>query len=118
MEQKVIGTIVSIKGKCVMGHKVGDTFELSATSADGLCGEFYHSIYAYVVMMEYGGGFPDDIDDEWPGLNPEFICVDAYNQARIQLRLEGAPEERNPLYTKKEVERDIKMWKEILKNEK
>jgi uncharacterized repeat protein (TIGR04076 family) len=95
---KIIGTIVSVKRHCWMGQKVGDTFELSGNKTGGLCGHLYHTIYPYLIMLEYGGGFPDDVANDWPGDRPEFICPDVHNQVRIQLRREGTEEGRHPLY--------------------
>lgn len=33
---KIIGTIVSVKGRCWMGQKVGGTFELSGDKTNGM----------------------------------------------------------------------------------
>jgi uncharacterized repeat protein (TIGR04076 family) len=112
----IVGTIVGVKGRCWMGQKVGDTFELDGTVTGGLCGHLYHSIYPYLIMLEYGGSFPDDVADEWPGDRPEFVCPDAYNQVRIQLRRADTPEGRHPLYIK-EMERDEKQWRRKLAKE-
>jgi len=95
---KIIGTIMSVKGRCWMGQKAGDAFELSGNKTGGLCGHLFHTIYPYLIMLEYGGSFPDDPANEWPGDRPEFICPDAYNQVRIQLRREDADPERHLLY--------------------
>ncbi len=81
---KVIGTIKSIKGECSFGHKVGDKFELSGYSADGLCGFFYHDIYPYIIMLQFGGKFPD----EWGGEVTELECMDRANAVTIELRPE------------------------------
>ena len=95
---EVIGTIISVKRKCWMGNVPGRTFNLSGNKTDGLCGHLYHSIYPYLIMLEFGGGFPDDAANEWAGDYPEFICPDAYNQVRIQLRRAGTEEKRHELY--------------------
>ena len=110
---QIIGTIVSVTGRCWMGQKVGDTFELDGTVTGGLCGHLYHTIYPYLIMLEYGGGFPNDTANEWPGSQPELVCPDAYNQVRIQLRRGGIPEGRHPLYVK-EMEREEKKWRKKL----
>jgi uncharacterized repeat protein (TIGR04076 family) len=77
---KVIGTIVDVKGKCTPGHKVGDTFNLSLHSADGLCGSFYHMIFPDIVLLQFGGqrpwGDPDVIVRE---------CIDRVNAVKIRL---------------------------------
>ncbi len=96
----VIGTIVSVKRRCWNGHKVGDTFELNGVEQNELCGHLYHTLYPYIIMLEYGGSFPDDAANEWPGERPEFICPDTHNQVRIQLRPEGTEPGRHPLYKK------------------
>jgi len=80
---RVVGTIKSIKGRCDAGHKEGEQFELSGYSADGLCGFFYHDIFPYVVMLQFGGGFPE----EWGGPEAvELCCLDPQNLVTMELR--------------------------------
>jgi len=84
MEQvgyKVIGTIKSMKGECSVGHKVGDRLELSVHNTSGLCGGFYHDIYPYITMLQFGGKFPD----EWGGEVLNFNCKYTANAVRIEL---------------------------------
>lgn len=81
---KVIGTIKAIKGDCSFGHKVGDKFELTAHKNDGLCGFFYHSIFPFIVMLQFGGKFPKKWNGEW---EITFDCPDTKNAATIALRL-------------------------------
>ena len=81
---KVIGTIKRVRGECSVGHKVGDEIELSIESAGGLCGAFYHDIFPYVVMLQFGGKFPD----EWGGDVLLLECMDIGNAVRIELRRE------------------------------
>ena len=79
---RVTGTITAVKGECSCGHKVGDKFELSGYSNEGLCGFFYHDIFPYIIMLQFGGGFPED----WG--NPDVIeleCMDTANAVRIEL---------------------------------
>jgi uncharacterized repeat protein (TIGR04076 family) len=80
---RIVGEVKCIKGLCSAGHKVGDTFELSAHNADGLCGFLYHDIFPYVVMLQFGGGFPP----EWG--NPDILelaCMDRVNELVIELK--------------------------------
>ena len=81
---KVIGTIKGVKGECYWGHKVGDRTELSIENSGGLCGAFYHDVFPYVVMLQFGGKFPD----EWGGDVLELDCMDKYNAVTIELRRE------------------------------
>ena len=80
---RVVGTIKAVKGTCSAGHKVGDKFELSGYSSDGLCGFFYNSLFAYIMMLQFGGGFPPEWGD--PDV-VEMDCMDKYNMATIELR--------------------------------
>ena len=82
---RVIGTIKGVKGECSWGHKVEDRIELSCYSAGGLCGFFYHSIFPFIIMLQFGGKFPD----EWGiGEFVELDCIDKYNAVTMELRRE------------------------------
>ena len=110
--RKVIGRIISIKGHCDYGLKVGDEFELSAQSPDGLCGYFYYSIHPYIKTFQFGGKFPDD-GIAWAGERMEYTCPDVVNSVRIQLRPEGIDAARHPVYLK-EMENEEKKWRKKL----
>jgi len=79
----VVGTIKEIRGFCSAGHKVGDTFELSGYSSAGLCGFFYQGIFPYLIMLQFGGGFPPEWGD--PDV-VEMDCMDKFNLVTIELR--------------------------------
>ena len=86
---KVVGTIKKVRGECEFGHKVGDRIELSGSSAGGLCGFFYHDIYPYIIMLQFGGKFPKEWGPEgWEGDVLVFDCMDIANAVRIELRRE------------------------------
>jgi len=81
---RVVGTIKEVKGHCNAGHKVGHEIELSGHSAGGLCGFFYHDIFPYIIMLQFGGEFPK----QWGG-NPDVVnmeCMDKFNLVKIELR--------------------------------
>ena len=79
---RVVGTITAVKGQCSWGHKVGDKFELSGYTPAGLCGFFYHDIFPYIIMLQFGGGFPP----EWGDPNVlELECMDRANAVTIEL---------------------------------
>ncbi len=62
---KVIGTVKRVKGHCTAGHKVGDKFELSGYSADGLCGFFY---------PRQGTVSYCEIRASWGSILPRILC--------------------------------------------
>ena len=80
---RVLGTIKRVKGPCNAGHKVGDELELSGHNAGGLCGFLYHQAFPYIIMLQFGGGFPA----EWG--NPDLVeldCMDKANMVTIELK--------------------------------
>ena len=80
---RVIGTIKDVKGFCSAGHKVGDQIELSGYNAGKLCGFFYHDIFPYVIMLQFGGAFPRDWGDQDI---IELECMDRANATKIELK--------------------------------
>ena len=84
--QQVVATVESVKGTCAAGHKVGDSFEISCYSSGGLCGWFYHSIFADLSTFQYGGNLP-----WWEGDVIQVQCPDTWNA--VALRLERSPRE-------------------------
>ena len=89
IKYKVIGTIKRVKGVCPIGHKVGEIFEVSSYSSGGLCGFFYHDIYPYIVMLQFGGSLPKEWGPEgWKGDVITLDCMDIVNAVRIELRRE------------------------------
>jgi uncharacterized repeat protein (TIGR04076 family) len=80
---RVVGTIKEVKGVCSARHKVGDQFELSGYASGGLCGFFYHDIFPYILMLQFGGGFPAEYG------NPDVVeleCIDKLNAVKIELK--------------------------------
>ena len=53
---KVTATVKSVKGKCSWGHEAGDTFSINCQDTAGVCGLFYHDIFPYIAMLQFGGG--------------------------------------------------------------
>ena len=80
---QVEGEITAVKGVCSCGHKAGDKLDISGLDTAGLCGFFYHAIFPYIIMLQFGGGFPT----EWG--NPDVVeleCMDKANAVTIRLR--------------------------------
>ena len=79
---QVIGTIIQAKGHCHAGHKLGERIELDVHNARGICGFLYHNAFPYLVMLQFGGGFPAD----WG--NPDTVeieCPDKQNAVTLEL---------------------------------
>ena len=80
---RVVGTIKAVKGTCSAGHKMGDKLELSGHNTAGLCGFFYHDIYPYIIMLQFGGSFPAEWGDQDV---VELDCMDKWNLVTLELR--------------------------------
>lgn len=81
---KIIGTIKEVKGNCNAGHKVGDKLELSGHNTAGLCGFFYHDIFPYIIMLQFGGGYPKAWTPDQDVVVLE--CMDRHNAVKIELK--------------------------------
>ena len=81
---RVVGTIKRVKGHCNAGHKKGDQIELSGHNTGGLCGFFYHDIFPYIIMLQFGGSFPKEWTGDLDVVNLE--CMDRFNAVSIELK--------------------------------
>lgn len=80
MGYKITAKVTALKGTCLAGHKVGDTFELNCFDTCGLCGFFYHTIFADLQTLQFGGNTP-----WWEGNVVEVGCPDLFNQMTMVL---------------------------------
>lgn len=77
---KIMATVTGLKGTCNAGHFVGEKFELSCHNPGGLCGFFYHDLFATLSVMQFGGNYP------WGDSNSlEMECPDRYNLLTLRL---------------------------------
>lgn len=77
----LMAEVISVKGECSAGHKVGDKLHLSCWDSGGLCGFFYHDIFPNLNVMQFGGKYPWGSADE---LTLE--CPDRENLVTIRIR--------------------------------
>jgi len=80
---RVIAKVISQKGVCLQGHKVGDEFVMSGKTP-GMCPEAFHSALPFARALLFGGTFPGSKD---PGM-VEVACLDGTNPLVMQLRRE------------------------------
>ncbi len=55
-------TVVSVKGDCPYGHKVGEKFKLTGMNHDCICGALYQYLQSPILALEYGGDLPWEKD--------------------------------------------------------
>jgi uncharacterized repeat protein (TIGR04076 family) len=80
----ILATVIKVKGRCSVGHELGDQFRLSCHSADGLCGFFYNAIFPRLSVIQFGGSYPWWEEGQTVF---EYECPDKKNA--VTLRLEA-----------------------------
>ena len=73
--------ILSVKGQCGAGHKVGESFQISCWDTGGLCGFFFHDIFPSLNVMQFGGRYPWGSADEMV-----LECPDRENAVTVRIR--------------------------------
>ena len=79
---QVVAKVVSQKGRCDAGHKVGDEWVLGPKTPEGICIGAYHAMYSNAFLLIVGASMP------W-GADPDVAtvaCPDANNPVVFELR--------------------------------
>ena len=74
--------VISQKGTCANGHRIGDTFVVSRTTPEGICLSAFGAFYPALRTLMFGGAFP------WSE-NPDIVtaaCPDAVNPVVFELQ--------------------------------
>ena len=86
---KVVLKIISVKGSCNAGHKVGQEFDLSKEFTMGyrqdgraLCPSAFHAAYASWRVLRFGGSMPWEEDKDLAHV----ACPDPLNPVVMELR--------------------------------
>lgn len=81
---RIIARVISQKGSCEAGHKVGDEFEIGQITPGGMCSWAFFTIFPFAEPLEFGGTFP------WER-NPSkatVACPDPDNPVVFEIRRE------------------------------
>lgn len=81
-QYQVLAKVVSQKGTCVAGHKVGDEFAIGDVTPANVCSYAFNVIWPFAQVLQYGGAFPWEKDPD----RATVACPDAENPVVIQLR--------------------------------
>ncbi|MDO8472190.1 MAG: TIGR04076 family protein [Dehalococcoidia bacterium] len=81
---RLIARVISQKGACVCGHKVGDEFTLGDTTPAGLCSWAFNAIFPFSNVLQFGGSFPWEKDRD----SAVIACPDADNPVVFEVRVE------------------------------
>ena len=58
MISEVIARVISQKGTCAGGHKVGDEFVIGEKAPPKLCAWAFYSLFPLASVLQFGGSFP------------------------------------------------------------
>lgn len=78
----VIARVISQKGTCEAGHKVGDEFAIGQTTSPGMCSWAFHTLFPMAEVLQFGGSFPWEKDPD----KAIVACPDAENPVVFELR--------------------------------
>ena len=79
---KVVAKVIDKQGDCTIGMDIGDEFDLTIHKCGDFCGYFYHNIFGWVKMLEFGGTFPLLEDPDvmvWE-------CPNANNRVKVEIK--------------------------------
>ena len=54
----VIAKVISQKGECSAGHRVGDEFLIGQTTPIGMCSWAFCALFQFATVLQSGGSFP------------------------------------------------------------
>jgi uncharacterized repeat protein (TIGR04076 family) len=80
---EIIARVISQKGTCEAGHKVGDEFVIGQSTPAGMCAWAFYTLFPFAEVLQFGGSFPW----EKPG-KTVIACPDPTNSVVFELRHE------------------------------
>lgn len=81
---KIIARVVSRRGTCEAGHRVGDEFVIGQTTPVGLCSWAFVALFPFAEPLEFGAAFPWEKDPN----KARVACPDPDNPVVFELRRE------------------------------
>jgi uncharacterized repeat protein (TIGR04076 family) len=79
---EVVAEVISQKGTCEAGHKVGDKFVIGQKTSPNLCSWAFHTLFPCAEVLQFGGSFPWEKDKD----KATVACPDPDNPVVFELR--------------------------------
>jgi uncharacterized repeat protein (TIGR04076 family) len=79
---KVSVKVISQKGNCEAGHRVGDEWVVGEKTPEGICIFAFASLLPFITPLMYGGAFPWEKDPD----RTTVACPDPDNPVVFELR--------------------------------
>lgn len=74
--------VISQKGSCEAGHKVGDQWLVGEKTPEGMCIFAFSSLFPCITPLMFGGAFPWEKDPD----KTTVACPDSENPVVFELR--------------------------------
>ena len=78
----VIANVISQKGTCSAGHKIGDEFVIGQKTPPDLCSWAFYTLFPSAQVLQFGGSFPWEDDPN----RTTVACPDPANPVVFELR--------------------------------
>lgn len=78
---RVTATVVSQKGTCESGHRIGDRFVIGDKTPPDMCSWAFYTIFPFAEVLQYGGSFPWEKDPD----KTTVACPDPVNPVVFEL---------------------------------
>ena len=78
----VLVRVISQKGTCALGHKVGDEWVIEDKTPEGICPGAFHALYPDFQALMSGGSLPWENDPDASTI----VCPDPDNPVVFELR--------------------------------
>lgn len=79
---EIAARVISQKGTCVSGHKVGDTFRIADKTPSGMCAWAFYTLFPFISALQFGGSFPWEDDRD----KAIVACPDPTNPVVFELK--------------------------------
>ncbi len=79
---EITARVISQKGTCAAGHRVGDKFIIGQKTPAGLCSWAFSTLFPFAEVLEFGGSFPWEKDADKATVG----CPDPENPVVFELR--------------------------------
>ena len=78
----VIAKVISQKGTCSAGHRLGDEFVIGQQTPPDLCSWAFYTLFPFAQVLQFGGSFPWEQDAN----KTTVACPDPANPVVFELR--------------------------------
>ena len=80
----VIAKVISQRGICEAGHRVGDEFIIEQKTPPGICSWAFYTLFPFAEVLQFGGSLPWEKDPN----KATIACPDPANPVIFELRRE------------------------------